>query len=114
MGPATEDGVAAGLGDGLDAPGLVTARLFRTRAAALLSGKGPDWCAGYLSGLLVGAEIGGHRDWIGNAPVPLIGSPRLTRLYAEGLRRVGAIGDPVDATEATIAGLKAARSEEPA
>ena len=111
MGPATEDGIAAGLDEGTAEPGLVTSRLFRTRAAALLSGKGPDWCSGYLSGLLVGAEIGSHRDWIGKEPIPLIGSPRLSRLYGAGLKRVGASGEPIDATEATIAGLVAARKQ---
>src|SRR5205085_7249035 len=55
-GPATEDGVREGLDAGLDHPELLSALAFRTRAAALLSGKGPDWCAGYLSGLLVGTE----------------------------------------------------------
>src|SRR5690606_7535188 len=63
-GPATEDGVAEGLTAGLERPGEVTALLFRARAAALLSARGPDWCSGYLSGLLVGAEIGGRRDWL--------------------------------------------------
>src|SRR5690606_11040147 len=60
-GPATEDGVAEGLDAGLNDPAQVTSLLFRTRAASLLSGRGPDWCSGYLSGLLVGAEIGGRR-----------------------------------------------------
>lgn len=111
-GPETENGVSAGLDDGLEAPGLLTGRLFRTRAAALLSGKGPDWCSGYLSGLLVGAEIGGHRGWIGADPVPLIGSQRLCRLYAAGLKRIGIVGEPIDATQATLAGLSAARRQE--
>ena len=38
--------------------------LFKVRAGSLLSGRTPAWCAGYLSGLLIGAEIGGQRDWI--------------------------------------------------
>lgn len=109
MGTATEDGVATGLKEGTSEPGLVTSKLFRTRAAALLSGKGPDWCSGYLSGLLVGAEIGSHRDWIGKGAIPLIGSPRLCRLYAAGLKLVGSSGEEIDATGATIAGLVTAR-----
>ena len=54
-GPATEDGIDAGLTAGLEEPELLTTLLFRTRAASLLSGRGSDWCSGYLSGLLVGA-----------------------------------------------------------
>lgn len=112
LGPATEDGVSAGLEAGLEAPELLTSLLFRTRAAALLSAKGTDWCAGYLSGVLVGAEIGGHRPLPGEAPIPLVGSPRLCRLYAAGLKRIGVASETIDATAATIAGLSAARAGE--
>lgn len=109
MGPATEDGVWAGMGAGLDNPELLTSLLFRTRAAALLSNKGPDWCSGYLSGLLVGAEVAGHREWLGPAALPIIGSARLGRIYTAALERIGAGGEAIDAAEATLAGLKAAR-----
>lgn len=111
VGPATEEGVAAGLEAGLDDPARVTSLLFRTRAASLLSGKGADWCSGYLSGLLVGTEIGGMRNWLGTGPVPLVGSARLARLYGAGLSRIGAEALAIDATDATLAGLKAARQQ---
>jgi 2-dehydro-3-deoxygalactonokinase len=104
-----EDGIAAGLEAGLADPGRLSGLLFRARAAALLSGKGAGWCAGYLSGLLVGAEVGGHRNWLGSAVVPLLGSARLCRLYAEALRRIGVRSETIDVTEATLAGLAAAR-----
>ena len=113
MGPATEDGIAAGLEVGLNRPAELTGLLFRTRAASLLSGRGADWCSGYLSGLLVGAEIGGHRDWLSGETVPLIGSPRLGRLYGAALAKLGFAAEPIDATEATVAGLKAARAQDP-
>jgi 2-dehydro-3-deoxygalactonokinase len=112
MGPATEDGVAEGLAAGLGQPEMLSSTLFRTRAAALLGGRGADWCAGYLSGLLVGSEIGGLRGWLGEAPVPLIGSARLARLYGAGLARIGLESEAIDATEVTLAGLKAARAQE--
>lgn len=110
-GPATEDGVAAGLQAGLDDPARITSLLFRTRAASLLSARGPDWCSGYLSGLLVGAEIGSLRDWLGDSTVPLVGSAQLCRLYATGLERIGVQSQIIDATDATLAGLKAARQQ---
>lgn len=109
IGPATEDGVWAGMGAGIDNPELLTSLLFRTRAAALLSGKGPDWCAGYLSGLLVGTEVASHRDWIGGGAIPVIGSARLGRIYTAAFNRLGIGAEPIDAAEATLAGLKAAR-----
>ncbi len=110
-GPATEEGVTAGLEGGLQDPALVTSLLFRTRAASLLSAKGPDWCSGYLSGLLVGAEIGARRGLLTTTGVPIIGSSRLSRLYAAGLAQIGAKSEIIDATDATLAGLKAARQQ---
>ncbi len=111
-GPEIEDGIAEGMRAGLESPALATALVFRTRAAALLSGKGADWCSGYLSGLLVGVEIGGHRDWLSaGAEVPLIGSARFGRLYGAALKRIGLTGTPIDASDATLAGLVAARGQ---
>ena len=108
-GPDREAGFDAGLNVGIEAPERLTGALFKVRAASLLSGRGPDWCAGYLSGLLIGAEIGGHRDWIGDAEIPLVGGTALCGLYARGLALIGATSRVIDATEATLAGLKAAR-----
>ena len=112
-GPEIEDGIAEGMRAGLESPALATSLVFRTRAAALLSGKGADWCSGYLSGLLVGVEIGGHRDWLAatGPAVPLIGSARFGRLYGAALKLIGFTGEPIDASEATIAGLIAARAQ---
>ena len=110
-GPEIEDGIAEGMRAGIESPALATSLLFRTRAAALLSGKGADWCSGYLSGLLVGVEIGGHRDWLGSTPVPLIGSARFGRLYGAALKLIGVTGEPIDAADATIAGLVEARAQ---
>ena len=108
-GPERQVGFDAGLALGVEAPEKLTGALFKVRAGSLLSGRGPAWCAGYLSGLLIGTEIGGHRDWIGDAEIPLIGGTALCGLYARGLALVGARSRVIDATEATLAGLKAAR-----
>ena len=110
-GPETEAGIAEGMEAGLAHPELLSALAFRTRAAALLSGKGPDWCSGYLSGLLVGTEIGGHRDWLTGSAVPLIGSARFGRLYGAALKRIAVESFAVDAADATVAGLKLARAQ---
>jgi len=111
VGAETEAGIAEGLEAGLAHPERLTALMFRTRAAALLSSKAADWCSGYLSGLLVGTEIGGHRDWLGSEAVPLIGSARLARLYSAALNRIGLESFAIDAADATIAGLKEARRQ---
>ncbi|MBU2366716.1 MAG: 2-dehydro-3-deoxygalactonokinase [Alphaproteobacteria bacterium] len=107
-----EAGVEAGLKAGLDAPGRVTALMFRARAAALLSGREQAWSSGYLSGLLIGAEVGGHRSWLSaRTTVPIIGSARLGASYAKALAKIGIEGEILDASEVTVAGLKLARKE---
>jgi len=108
-GPGREDGFRAGLEAGLSRPDLLAGNLFTVRAASLLSGKQPDWCGGYLSGLLIGSEVGGKRDLIGKQEVPLIGSPALCALYTQAIERLGGSARTVDASEAILAGLKAAR-----
>jgi len=108
-GPGRAEGFAVGAADGLENPADLLGQLFRVRAGTLLSGRTPDWSAGYLSGLLIGTEIAANRNQIGTDPVPLIGSATLCALYAQVLDMAGANGRPVDATEVVIAGLKAAR-----
>lgn len=118
LGPTDEgtmapEGISAGLADGLDSPQRLTGMLFRVRAASLLSGRNAAWCRGYLSGLLIGAEVGGHLDWLaGQADVPVLGSPKLTPIYLQALALAGIAGEAVDGARATIAGLKAAYSRE--
>lgn len=108
-GPGRAAGFEAGLEAGLAHPENLLGQLFGVRAGSLLSGRQPDWCAGYLSGLLIGSEIGGNRAWIGAAEVPLIGAAPLCALYQRALACIGARGRLIDATEAVLAGLNAAR-----
>lgn len=109
-GPGRVDGFAIGAQAGLDHPEHLLGTLFQVRAGALLSDRQPDWCAGYLSGLLIGTEIGGYRDLIGQQAVPLIGAAALCALYAQVLDMIGAKGVPHDSTTIVLAGLKAARN----
>jgi 2-dehydro-3-deoxygalactonokinase len=102
-------GFDAGLDVGLDAPQRLTNLMFRARSASLLSGASPDWCSGYLSGLLIGAEIGGRRDRFDGNAIPVVGSAAVSALYARGFARLGVPARVVDAADATIAGLKAIR-----
>lgn len=104
------EGFAAGAADGLEKPQALLGQLFGVRASALLSDRGPDWCAGYLSGLLIGTEIAAQRPEIGNEAVPLIGSTGLCKLYAQVLEMAGCRGELVDAASVVLAGLTAARN----
>ncbi|MEQ1902146.1 MAG: 2-dehydro-3-deoxygalactonokinase [Devosia sp.] len=111
-GPDADAGLSDGFAWGWQEPQELTSLLFRTRAAALLSGKSPAWCSGYLSGLLIGAEFAAHDYWIeGQEIVPVIGSPRLTKIYSDLLERIVKKALVLDPTEVTIAGLTAARAQ---
>lgn len=110
-GPERDAGFAVGLELGLGDPGRMLSLLFKVRSGSLLSDRSAPWCAGYLSGLLIGTEIGGLRSWITENEIPLIGGAGLCGLYAKGFAAMGARTRIVEATDATLAGLKAARQE---
>lgn len=109
-GPGRAAGFAAGLDAALASPQRLPSLLFKVRAASLLSNRAPDWSAGFLSGVLVGAEVGSQRQWIGTGETPIIGEQRLAELYATALALVGATPRVIDGTQATLAGLKAAHA----
>jgi 2-dehydro-3-deoxygalactonokinase len=110
-GPNRDDGFEAGLTAGIEAPQKLPAALFKVRAASILSARTPDWCAGLLSGLLIGSEVGAQRDWIGGSEIAIVGDTRLAELYARGLAAMGSKARIVDGVEATLAGLKYARQQ---
>ena len=85
--------------------------LFKVRAGALLSARTPDWCAGYLSGLLIGAEIGAQSEWIARSDLAIVGRAGLVELYAEAVAKVGKQARIVDGHAASLAGLLAARQQ---
>jgi 2-dehydro-3-deoxygalactonokinase len=104
-------GFDAGLAAGIEAPHKLAVTLFKVRAGSLLTHRPPDWCAGFLSGLLIGSEIGAQRDWIDGSEIAVVGDAGLADLYARGLTTVGAKARIVDGVAATLAGLKAARQQ---
>ena len=109
QGPQHDDGLQAGLMCGIEAPQKLPVMLFKVRAGSLLTGRAADWCAGFLSGLLIGSEIGALRGWIGETEIAIVGNAALAERYARGFAIVGGQARIVDGVEATLAGLKAAR-----
>ena len=85
-----------GLTSGIEAPQKLSAMLFKVRAGSLLSGRTPDWCAGFLSGILIGSEIGALREWIGETEIAIVGDAELAELYARGFTIVGGQARIVD------------------
>lgn len=83
-------------------------RLFECRSRSLAGELAARDAASFLSGLLVASDIAGAKAAFGaTTPVYLIGSPSLTRLYADGLQQSHAI----DGSAAALAGLTQIRRQ---
>ncbi|MGI4975813.1 MAG: 2-dehydro-3-deoxygalactonokinase [Janthinobacterium lividum] len=102
-GDAFGRGVALGVGE----PGGLSRSLFGVRAAGLLRGEGGAHAAAMLSGLLIGAEVGGARPG-GEAvagEVVLVAQGVLAERYGAALRGVGCAVRVLDAEELSRDGL---------
>lgn len=111
----TQDGAAEenAFAEGLDAAGngdLFSLRLFSARGRVVADGANAGSAHSYLSGLLIGAEIGAAlrvfppENYSG---VHVIGAPELTAWYETALRRRCVPVCRTDGEAAVIAGLKA-------
>jgi 2-dehydro-3-deoxygalactonokinase len=106
--PASEAGFDEGVARVRAAgPEHVLQLLFETRSRQLRQGMTPPYATGFLSGLLVGAEIAAMAGLTGAAsgPVILIGAPTLTTLYARALAAFGHQASAIDGKEAARTGL---------
>lgn len=85
----------------------VTSRLFGVRAAGLLLDRRSEDSAAQLSGLLIGAEIGGARRRFNpdETGVILVGSGLMYNLYSIALERAGITTVQADADDAVRSGL---------
>ncbi len=112
MGPkdATGDAEeeALGFSEGLaraDAGGLIGS-VFAARSMRLRAGRSADWALGYLSGLLIGSEVGeALRLFAAEGGVTLIGDARLSARYAQALQARGVATRLMDGDACALAGL---------
>ena len=72
---------------GLEAPGDLLTRLFSIRAEGLMGRLGDDAAASFLSGLLIGAEVGSGAASVGEAVI--VGTSALAQRYATALEAAG-------------------------
>lgn len=81
--------------------------LFEARAAQLRVGKSYSWATGFLSGLLVGAEIVDMKS-VRDIPdeVVIIGTPKLTARYEQALAYFGARARRMDGDACVLRGLE--------
>jgi 2-dehydro-3-deoxygalactonokinase len=84
-------------------------RLFQSRSLRLDKQLSPEGAASWMSGLLIGTDVGGALPLFAghdaNAPVYVIGSPQLTASYALALTRRGRKPIQIDGAKAALAGL---------
>lgn len=98
---------------GLARAAALLEELFAVRTRGLVDGLGPEANADYLSGLLIGAEIGGRRTVLAGATaaVPVVAAPALASRYRLVLALADIAARPVDAMTAFIDGMRAVASE---
>lgn len=82
--------------------------LFETRSRQLRMGMGTAHATGFLSGLLVGAEIAAVAGLASTTPgsIILVGTPALTALYARALGAFGHATRAIDGEQAARTGLQ--------
>lgn len=85
----------------------LTSALFEARAGQLLDGRSRRWAVGYLSGLLIGAEVAAQAQ--ADCEVVLIGDPVLCDRYALALAARNSTVRAMDGDATVLAGLELAR-----
>lgn len=106
-----DDAFLTAVEDAMSSPQRLGARLFSLRAASLLDATAAVTGRAQLSGLLLGLEIAGARDyWLGR-DIVLIGAPKLTGLYRAALEAQGAAVRETDGAQIALAGLRSAYEE---
>jgi len=94
----------------LSRPEGLAGRLFSIRAAQLVHDTDTVTLRARLSGLLIGAELAATKPyWLGQN-VALIGADAVSMPYITGLAAQGVTVVRADATEMTLAGIKAAHA----
>ncbi|RDS75652.1 2-oxo-3-deoxygalactonate kinase [Alteriqipengyuania lutimaris] len=104
-GPAFREGLARGA-DERDLP----TSLFQARAAVLLGERPAEETASYVSGILIGADVG-SRERLSQREVFLLSAGSLADLYAVAIGQAGGTVRPLDAKTAFAAGIHAIRTQ---
>lgn len=107
------DGTAflGAVNDAITSPKDTLSRLFSLRADSLINASGSDVTRARLSGLLLGLELAGARNyWLGQ-DVAIIGEKTLSDNYATALAAQGVTTRCEDGSAMSLAGLVAAFSD---
>jgi 2-dehydro-3-deoxygalactonokinase len=85
--------------------------LFSTRSRVVTGTMAKADAASYLSGLIVGADVGAALALFGPERVPLVCSPLLAALYGRALGTYGIAAPVIDGDAAALAGLVQIQSD---
>jgi 2-dehydro-3-deoxygalactonokinase len=98
-----------GLAEAGKHPGLLLHQLFQARSLRLDQQLAPEGAASWVSGLLIGTDVGGALGLFGgseaDATVHVIGAPALVKSYSIALARHGRRAVGIDGDDASLAGL---------
>ncbi|HEX5163093.1 MAG TPA: 2-dehydro-3-deoxygalactonokinase [Steroidobacteraceae bacterium] len=108
--PVTHDArdFERGLAEAVRHPGALIHQVFQARSLRLDKQLSNEGAASWISGLLIGADVGGALKVSGayeREPVLIIGAPHLADSYALALARHGRKATKVDGSTASLAGL---------
>lgn len=108
--PGAGPAFTLGLRRAASAPAALPQLLFETRSRQLRAGLAPEEAAGFLSGLVIGADVAGALSALGEGaamttPVTLIAAPALASLYEEALGHHGRTARRLDGDGQSLAGL---------
>jgi 2-dehydro-3-deoxygalactonokinase len=87
----------------------LSSALFETRSAQLVLGQTDGWARAFLSGLLIGSEVGSVQRMsvvAAGSAVTMIGDPALASLYAQALRARNISVQTLDGERCAIEGLR--------
>jgi 2-dehydro-3-deoxygalactonokinase len=103
----TDEGFALGLQRIAErGPALLPHLLFETRSRQLINALPAADAVGFLSGLLIGADVAAARQWFGPlGTVVLIGAPALNTFYGQAIAGQGGTTTAIDGDSAVLAGL---------
>ena len=96
---------------GFDNPGLISSDLFSLRSESIVNDLDSNSARSILSGLLLGVELNGAKNYWKNKNVIIIGSELLSKNYQKGLKILGGESHPFSLETATLSGLTSAYME---
>jgi len=108
----SDEAFKKGVQDAFDNPVKFTSELFSVRAQDILGSGAPSFGKARLSGLLIGSELAGTREWWQGQQVMLLGDSLLQALYQLAMEQININVVLADATQMTLAGLTAAYEQQ--